>query len=396
MSGRMWCWRIYRGGYLVLLPVLTGGCVAPQAVLLHPTCERVSRPGDGEALAFVVAVETQGLLGQQLVYEVNLHDSTDAPIRSTDGSYQDTAGTVAASRTLAVFKSPQTFEALRLSIPLDEVPSRNRDGPMWAKFRLYTASGQHLGAASCAVPPKPLILAAAPRPRQTPLPGTVVARRSVASLFAKDQSDTAQPAVRPSSGPPGPPENRPTTREHSIPGNLPIGHASAQAREPDPRVWLAAMVAFVKKNVAVLQAELARPLTPAAPTSSASEAPPTPSQGDSRPIAGSEPKLRTGGVGDGAAPTSGTHPQGGIGGRRQPDTSLSTTRPARTQPSEKRMRYVVQRGDTLSGIALRILGDADRWREIYALNEDRLLQPDLIHEGMTLWVPDEPSPPRER
>ncbi len=56
--------------------------------------------------------------------------------------------------------------------------------------------------------------------------------------------------------------------------------------------------------------------------------------------------------------------------------------------------YVVQPGDTLSGIAARCLGDASQWPAVYDLNVGRpqpggqdLVQPDLILPGWTLEVP---------
>lgn len=54
--------------------------------------------------------------------------------------------------------------------------------------------------------------------------------------------------------------------------------------------------------------------------------------------------------------------------------------------------YTVQPGDTLSGIARKVLGDAERWREIHALNRDLIPNPHLIQPGMVLKLPaGEPS-----
>lgn len=49
--------------------------------------------------------------------------------------------------------------------------------------------------------------------------------------------------------------------------------------------------------------------------------------------------------------------------------------------------HVVERGDTLGKIARDRLGDAQRWREIFDMNRDRLVDPDRIYCGMTLRVP---------
>lgn len=57
--------------------------------------------------------------------------------------------------------------------------------------------------------------------------------------------------------------------------------------------------------------------------------------------------------------------------------------------------YVVQRDDTLTGIATRFLGEADAWRDVFALNRGHarlpdgrtLTHPDLIWPGLTLVLP---------
>ncbi len=49
--------------------------------------------------------------------------------------------------------------------------------------------------------------------------------------------------------------------------------------------------------------------------------------------------------------------------------------------------YTVRRGDTLSSIAKRELGDADRWPEIFDLNRDVIEDPDRIFPGQVLVLP---------
>ncbi len=49
--------------------------------------------------------------------------------------------------------------------------------------------------------------------------------------------------------------------------------------------------------------------------------------------------------------------------------------------------YVVQPGDTLSGIARRFLSDAGRWIEIYKLNRHILTDPNYLRPGMELRLP---------
>lgn len=47
----------------------------------------------------------------------------------------------------------------------------------------------------------------------------------------------------------------------------------------------------------------------------------------------------------------------------------------------------VKRGDTLSGLAEKHLGDADKWPRIYRANDDRIDDPDLIDIGWKLVIP---------
>ena len=49
--------------------------------------------------------------------------------------------------------------------------------------------------------------------------------------------------------------------------------------------------------------------------------------------------------------------------------------------------YEVQKGDTLSKIAQRVLGDGSRWKEIWELNKAQIPNPDLIHPGQQLSMP---------
>lgn len=55
--------------------------------------------------------------------------------------------------------------------------------------------------------------------------------------------------------------------------------------------------------------------------------------------------------------------------------------------------YTVQGGDSLSKIAARLLGDAERWPEIFELNKDQISNPNLIHAGQELRLPGGAKPP---
>lgn len=50
-------------------------------------------------------------------------------------------------------------------------------------------------------------------------------------------------------------------------------------------------------------------------------------------------------------------------------------------------RYTVSSGDNLWGIASRLLGDGNRWSEIYKANQDTVKDPSLIYIGQVLVIP---------
>ncbi len=62
--------------------------------------------------------------------------------------------------------------------------------------------------------------------------------------------------------------------------------------------------------------------------------------------------------------------------------------------------HLVQRGETLSSIAAKYLGNANRYEEIYQANTDRLRNPNDMRPGMTLRLPSDNTvanqPPRRQ
>lgn len=50
--------------------------------------------------------------------------------------------------------------------------------------------------------------------------------------------------------------------------------------------------------------------------------------------------------------------------------------------------YTIQKGDSLSKIAKREYGDAQQWRRIFEANRDIIKDPDLIHPGQVVRIPD--------
>ena len=54
--------------------------------------------------------------------------------------------------------------------------------------------------------------------------------------------------------------------------------------------------------------------------------------------------------------------------------------------------YTVESGDCLWLIAQELLGDGNRWTEIYEANKDVISDPNLIYAGQALTIPDGAAP----
>ena len=68
--------------------------------------------------------------------------------------------------------------------------------------------------------------------------------------------------------------------------------------------------------------------------------------------------------------------------------SAPSQAPATSAPAHAAMQtYTVQAGDTLSGIAKRLLGNANSYMEIFNANRDVLTNPDMIKPGQVLKIP---------
>src|SRR5688500_12381439 len=69
----------------------------------------------------------------------------------------------------------------------------------------------------------------------------------------------------------------------------------------------------------------------------------------------------------------------------------TSTAPTATQPTTTPIgsgrTYVVVKGDSLSLIAKREYGDANKWRTIYEANRNLIKDPDLIYPGQELKIP---------
>ena len=89
-----------------------------------------------------------------------------------------------------------------------------------------------------------------------------------------------------------------------------------------------------------------------------------------------------------AAPTT---PANATSAQAAPAAAPSTVAPgaaaASTQAAAQRT-YTVKAGDSLSKIAQKVYGRADRWPQIFEANRATVRDPDLIHPGQVLVIPD--------
>ncbi|GHU85624.1 peptidoglycan-binding protein [Clostridia bacterium] len=72
-------------------------------------------------------------------------------------------------------------------------------------------------------------------------------------------------------------------------------------------------------------------------------------------------------------------------GTSEPKVSIENSRSTESAVIPK--TYTVQDGDCLWNIAKRYLGDGSRYTEIYELNKDKIINPNLIYTGITLTMP---------
>jgi LysM repeat protein len=74
--------------------------------------------------------------------------------------------------------------------------------------------------------------------------------------------------------------------------------------------------------------------------------------------------------------------------RVKPGAPASSSAPATSAPAHAATQtYTVKAGDTLSGIAKQLLGNANSYMEIFNANRDVLTNPDMIKPGQVLKIP---------
>lgn len=69
-------------------------------------------------------------------------------------------------------------------------------------------------------------------------------------------------------------------------------------------------------------------------------------------------------------------------------SGASSTAPPPAPPKPAERTYTVAAGDNLSKIAKKMYGDANQWKKIFEANTDKLKNPDLIHPGQVLRIPE--------
>ena len=67
--------------------------------------------------------------------------------------------------------------------------------------------------------------------------------------------------------------------------------------------------------------------------------------------------------------------------------TASESEPERKGQPDEVGAYTVENGDNLCKIAKKLLGDSNRWQELYDLNRDKISNPNLIRPGQILTIP---------
>lgn len=60
---------------------------------------------------------------------------------------------------------------------------------------------------------------------------------------------------------------------------------------------------------------------------------------------------------------------------------------ASAKPADETTYYEIQSGDTLSGISKKLLGDANKYHDIFAANKEVIIDPDRIYPGQKIRIP---------
>lgn len=391
-----------------VLAALTGCVQSRQVQLLGPA---VRTTGDGSGvpgLAFGTNIDTRDLVSQQLLLEVRLLDNRWRPVMARTPSYRNSAGAIAAGKSLMVLKSPWTFENVVVTLPGPELKAVEADRPAWAEFRVLTPDSKVLASQRVKLPAD--YMAQLPAATATPAAAAAPPPHSGAPLAAAPpESGSAAAASGDAAGDSPPP--RPSARANR---SSPTGREAARADSLSRRTSPTARSSRGAPRSREAAARIAQRRT--APRGES----PSPAATEDRRTGGDVPA-----TGGDAAGTSGeTLPtpapavpptQPPPAERRElpaPEPAPPTDRPATPSPDPPAepppakidepapppkgdgptlppgvREYTVRNGDTLIGIAKRELRDPTRWYDIFDLNRDLLSSPDELKPGMIIRLP---------
>ncbi len=246
----------------------------------------------------------------------------------------------------AAVKEREDLLAEEEAVPSDGPASLEKSGAALAMARLdadlfrWWQTRLRAPAAPPRAPVLPTETTAAPEPETVPTVSSQASEETVLPLQAVSVAEPAAPPAVPRE----PRESRPSRREEAeeSPSPVPAEPPAEAPRRPAPRPQT------VRVSVPV-----------AAPVLHPRPAPPA------------RPSLPEGRV--------------LLDTPRRP-VSLPAVSPSAGPKPLSAMLYQVQRGDSLPSLALRMYGDASRWKDIYEANQNRILR-GLLEPGQWLLIP---------
>lgn len=127
------------------------GC-APAVKFLQTEAKPNVEEGKIKSVTFLAAFRADNLSDEQVVYKVRVLNRRNEPIRSGNGTFRDTDGDVAASKTYMIGPSPFVVPDAQVSIPARELEVRRGDLPISAEFLVFDAAGKELAKTTAPIP----------------------------------------------------------------------------------------------------------------------------------------------------------------------------------------------------------------------------------------------------
>lgn len=140
------------------------GC-APAVKFLQNEAKPNVEEGKIKSVTFWSAFRADNLTDQQVVYKVRVLNRRNEPIRSGNGTYRDTDGDVAASKTYMIGPSPFVVPDAQVTIPARELEVRRGDLPISAEFVVFDAGGKELAKTTAPIPVRSAGPKSASKPR---------------------------------------------------------------------------------------------------------------------------------------------------------------------------------------------------------------------------------------